>query len=248
MYPANLMVLNLRLWKSDCFFLWTSSFVCTPLCPAKLIWLSRAGRDTAIKPDSREFMFKFRLATVVLVASFSLIAPVASFAHMSAPHEADPDEIPTVSLAVNKDEMGGFNVQITTENFTWAPENASQAHVPGEGHAHIYVDGIKVGRVYSSWFHLDTATLGITPGVHSVEVDLNGNDHGSYIVDGEKIQAAAEILVDATPMSAMPHGEEMAEGNMAQTDEVGLLLVLGISLLGAFLAGGGYLLGRRSRS
>ena len=36
----------------------------------------------------------------------------------------------------------------------FAPENVNQADVDGQGHAHIYVDGEKVSRVYGERFHL----------------------------------------------------------------------------------------------
>lgn len=43
----------------------------------------------------------------------------------------------------------------------------------GEGHAHIYIDDVKIGRVYGEWYHLATANLNLSPGSHVVRVDLN---------------------------------------------------------------------------
>ena len=56
-----------------------------------------------------------------------------------------------VALNVHPDSVSGFNVQIVPMAFTFAPEKVNTTHVPGEGHAHLYVDGVKLRRVYGPW-------------------------------------------------------------------------------------------------
>jgi hypothetical protein len=111
-------------------------------------------------------------------------------------------DAPTVSLDVKPDAKAGYNVAMETTNFTWAPEHASGEHVDGEGHAHLYVDGKKVGRVYEPWVHLM-----LEPGDHEVTVSLNGNDHAAYVVDGVPVEATAEVEV-----GAVMEGPMMQEG------------------------------------
>ena len=53
------------------------------------------------------------------------------------------DQILAVTLTVLKDPMSGWNAKGVVEHFRFAPENASQDHVAGEGHEHLYVDGVK---------------------------------------------------------------------------------------------------------
>ena len=98
---------------------------------------------------------------------------------------------PAVSLAVHKDAQSGYNAQLTTTNFTFSPENASQDHVAGEGHAHLYINGEKVGRLYSDWHHIGA----LPEGTHTVRVTLNTNDHRGYAHDGVAIEDTAEIHV-----------------------------------------------------
>lgn len=100
---------------------------------------------------------------------------------------------PTIALTVHKDPKSGYNVEITTTNFTFAPEKASTATVAGEGHAHIYVDGKKINRVYDNWYHL--ADLG-DEGEHTIRVELSANDHSVYSVNGEHIEAEATVVVE----------------------------------------------------
>ncbi|HUU33321.1 MAG TPA: hypothetical protein VMW48_04615, partial [Vicinamibacterales bacterium] len=100
-------------------------------------------------------------------------------------------DAPTVAITVTPDKMGGFNLQTTTDNFTWAPQHASGDAMPGEGHAHVYVDGEKVTRVYSEWHFIGPMVM--KPGQHEVTVTLNGNDHNQYSADGEPVEATVTV-------------------------------------------------------
>ena len=57
-------------------------------------------------------------------------------------------------------EAGGWNLQVLTQNFQFSPENVNTAHVEGEGHAHVYVDGNKIARIYGPWFHIGSLPEG----------------------------------------------------------------------------------------
>ena len=96
----------------------------------------------------------------------------------------------SVSLQVIADTVSGYNLRIVTEGFRFAPESAGGAHVPGEGHAHLYVNGVKT-RVYSEWFHLD----GLAPGTHEVRVTLNANDHSPYATGGVMLEDGLSLQV-----------------------------------------------------
>ena len=97
----------------------------------------------------------------------------------------------SVAFTASVDSVSGLNVHIAPEGFTFAPENVNLDHVDGEGHAHIYVDGVKVSRVYTPWYHLDD----LTPGMREVEIRLNANDHREYAWNGEVVKASTRISV-----------------------------------------------------
>lgn len=92
--------------------------------------------------------------------------------------------IPSVSFTVTPDAMSGWNVHIKTENFSFAPEKVNQDATANEGHAHIYVDGYKIARLYGAWYHLKK----LTPGEHTVTVSLNANDHSEWSHQGKTIK------------------------------------------------------------
>jgi hypothetical protein len=99
-------------------------------------------------------------------------------------------EIP-VELDVQPDPVSGWNLHVEAPGFTFAPEHAGAAHVEGEGHAHLYVDGQKVARLYSDWYHLDV----LPSGTHEIKVTLNANSHEALTYGGAPLEAAVEITV-----------------------------------------------------
>ena len=92
--------------------------------------------------------------------------------------------------AVAEDE-GGVNLFFLTRSWTWSPENVNNSHVPGEGHAHIYVDGVKVGRSYGPYHYLS----GLEPGERHIRVTLNSNDHSALTHGGQPVEASTMVTV-----------------------------------------------------
>ncbi|MBO9422816.1 hypothetical protein J7481_25145 [Labrenzia sp. R4_2] len=101
-------------------------------------------------------------------------------------------DAPSLKISVSQDPVSGYNLHIMTENFTFAPERAGLDHVLGEGHAHVYVNGVKVARHYSAWLHLPT----LPKGDATVEVTLNSNDHRMLAVETEPLKAAVTVNVE----------------------------------------------------
>lgn len=98
---------------------------------------------------------------------------------------------PTVKLKVFRDPTAGWNFQVETENFVFSPQNASRPDVLGEGHAHIYVDGVKLGRLYGEWFYIRD----LPAGSHEIRVSLNGNSHAPYYYAGLPVETSVTLEV-----------------------------------------------------
>jgi hypothetical protein len=99
--------------------------------------------------------------------------------------------IPTIAIVVHPDPVSGWNLEIRTTNFRFAPETVNQDHVPNQGHGHLYINGEKVSRVYGPWLHLPT----LPPGRNEITVELNANNHQVFAYDGNKIAATAIVDV-----------------------------------------------------
>lgn len=129
-------------------------------------------------------------------AHHSADAAALAGAHPSGGHQhgaplslPDDGTAPRLSLDLQRDPSTGWNLHLVTTNFRFAPERASLAHAPGEGHAHVYVNGVKLGRFYGSWVHLDNLPAGEV----TVEVTLNANDHRPLAVAGRPVAATVVI-------------------------------------------------------
>lgn len=96
---------------------------------------------------------------------------------------------PSVSVMLTPDPVSGWNLHVMTRNFKFAPQAAGFANAPGQGHAHVYVDGEKIGRLYGSWMHIASAP----EGAQQVSVSLNANDHSQLAVDNVPLIAIVPI-------------------------------------------------------
>lgn len=97
--------------------------------------------------------------------------------------------VPTVDLVVYEDAVRGWNLEIRVSNFQFAPENVNETSIPTEGHAHLYINGEKVTRLYGRWYYLEH----LESGRHEVTVSLNANGHEDLVYNGEAI-ADTEII------------------------------------------------------
>ncbi|NJL35326.1 MAG: hypothetical protein HC899_00190 [Leptolyngbyaceae cyanobacterium SM1_4_3] len=101
--------------------------------------------------------------------------------------------VPSVDLIVHQDSMQGWNLEIQTTNFRFAPENLEQPSSPTEGHAHLYINGEKITRLYGNWYYLGS----LEPGSHEVTVSLSTNGHEELAHNGQPIGDTEVIAVSA---------------------------------------------------
>lgn len=99
---------------------------------------------------------------------------------------------PTLDFIIEPDASSGWNLQLVTTNFVYSPDNVNQAHRPGEGHAHVYVNGQKLARLYGPWMHVSALPRGEV----TIAVTLNANDHGQLAVAGKPLRTEKTVTVD----------------------------------------------------
>lgn len=91
--------------------------------------------------------------------------------------------IPSLNLVVHEDKVRGWNLEIKLNNFTFTPENVNQANQLNEGHAHLYINGEKITRIYGNWYYLAE----LPSGRNEVKIELNANGHESLVYRENKI-------------------------------------------------------------
>jgi hypothetical protein len=99
--------------------------------------------------------------------------------------------VPTVQVVVHPDAMQGWNLEIQTTHFRFAPELINQVNQPGLGHGHLYINGEKQGRIYGPWLHLTQ----LPPGANEITISLNANGHEALTHNGQPISATVVIEV-----------------------------------------------------
>lgn len=106
---------------------------------------------------------------------------------------SDEEEIPEfTTIEIIQESEDSYNLHVEIKNWKFTPENTGSETVVNEGHAHVYVNGIKQGRMYGEWFHLGD----LSSGVNEISVVLNGNDHTEFVVDGNVLGAETTMVVE----------------------------------------------------
>jgi uncharacterized membrane protein YphA (DoxX/SURF4 family) len=103
-------------------------------------------------------------------------------------HVASPELIPEVMLHAFQDVNGGWNLHLMTKNFKFTPENSGKSDVPGEGHAHLFLNGKKIARIYGNWFHTS-----LPKGKNTIKVNLTTNSHKDYYIQDKPIESQTDV-------------------------------------------------------
>jgi hypothetical protein len=155
-----------------------------------------------MEQNMRSSSFAVTLVAAVLFAVPALAAGTghshrssdASHAHKHGKMREAKGAAPGVFLKAFPDTGDGYNLHLLTEGFRFSPEHTGTATDDVEGHAHIYVNGVKKSRIYGPWFHLPSGWL--AEGENIVRVTLNDNEHNHWAVHGEPV--AAELVLAGT--------------------------------------------------
>ena len=100
--------------------------------------------------------------------------------------------VPNVDLVVYEDAVKGWNLEIKLENFQLTPQDVNSDNQSNQGHAHLFVNGEKITRIYSNWYYLKTLPVGS----NEVKISLNTNSHESLIYQGKMIEDTEIIEVE----------------------------------------------------
>ncbi|WP_232696417.1 hypothetical protein [Brevibacillus daliensis] len=103
---------------------------------------------------------------------------------------ADPFTSVKPELAMDvKVEKGQVDVTLITNNFTFVPEQKTQSedtsieNKHGTGHAHLYLNGELLQKIYSPSFSMKNLPIG----EHELKVELVYPNHSSYQIQAVKI-------------------------------------------------------------
>lgn len=149
---------------------------------------------------------------LIALCALLLCAPVhAQMDHSHMPLEVPEDApVPALTLHLEADSMSGYNLHLDTRHFKLEPPpgsmsmgqmmSATRDDDSGmlNGHAHLYVNGRKVQRLYGPNVHLPAKLF--QPGVNQITVTLNNHGHMDLVHHGDQILASLFIEPGASPL------------------------------------------------
>ena len=93
---------------------------------------------------------------------------------------------PSVKIRLVKDAhtRGALNLFLDLKNFRFAPEEVNKTSRINEGHAHLYLNGKKLTRLYSASYFMDK----LPKGDLDIRVTLNTNMHEDLSYRGKLVQ------------------------------------------------------------
>ncbi len=93
---------------------------------------------------------------------------------------------PSVKIRLIKDAhtKGALNLFLDIENFRFAPDEVNKTSKINEGHAHLYLNGKKLTRLYGASYFMDQ----LPKGNLEIRVTLNTNMHEELSYKGKLVQ------------------------------------------------------------
>jgi hypothetical protein len=123
------------------------------------------------------------------------IAHISPMAHSHGTLEIPTGQpLPTLKLNLYPDAKKGWNLELKTTQFTFAPQRINEGNNPQEGHAHLMINGESITRLYGNWYYLNT----LKPGRNTISVSLASNSHSKLVFQGKPI---ADTIVITVPKS-----------------------------------------------
>ena len=158
------------------------------------------------------------------------------------PSASAPALVPVVTILTPASgatlPAGDLTVTIKVDNFN-VVDKQGQASVAGEGHVHFYLDvpaptaaGKPAIPASGVWAHVSGTTYtftGVTPGTHTITVQLVNNDHTPLIpvVTAQiNVTVSAPALVPSLTITSPTDGASLTAGSITVTAQVGNFTVV----------------------
>lgn len=137
-----------------------------------------------------------RLAKMITVLAFAVIAANSNAAtteiHQHKSLDIGDMPVPKIQLSVFRDAIDGVNVNVKVQNYLLnAPDTVVMDSEVLQGHAHVFVNGLKKQRLYGDNIHIPKEWL--QKGVNQIAISLNSHQHENWVKDNSNIVGSVFI-------------------------------------------------------
>jgi len=110
--------------------------------------------------------------------------------------------VPELGAELFVDAMDGYNLQLELVHYNIIPPikklMTSAPNTQLEGHAHLYINGVKILRVYGHNLHLPAKLF--KNGINTITISLNDHNHATWTVKGVELQTTLTMNVGRKPL------------------------------------------------
>jgi len=110
--------------------------------------------------------------------------------------------VPELSAELFVDAMDGYNLQLELAHYSIMPPIkkliGSAPKVQLEGHAHLYINGVKIQRVYGHNLHLPAKLF--NNGINTITISLHDHNHATWTERGVELQTTLTMNVGRKPL------------------------------------------------
>ncbi len=125
---------------------------------------------------------------------FLLFISVNCFAHHPGNKIDAEKPYPLINLEIIKDKVDGYNLYIDLENFTLNPSQIGNENQSNMGYLQLFVNDIKITRVYSNWVHVPQRFFNLKD--NFIKITFNSNLYDEFTIEGEPLQYILKVTGD----------------------------------------------------
>jgi len=98
---------------------------------------------------------------------------------------------PKINIEVSSDKLEGYNLFFDLQNFKLSPEDIEIKNDGNSGYLQLFINDIKISRIYSSWFHAPERFFNQKE--NSIKVKLFTNLHDELTIDNQPIEFEIKV-------------------------------------------------------
>ena len=125
---------------------------------------------------------------------FLLFISVNCFAHHPGNKIDAEKPYPLINLEIIKDKVDGYNLYIDLENFTLNPSQIGSVNQPNMGYLQLFVNDIKITRVYSNWVHVPQRFFNLKD--NFIKITFNSNLYDEFTIEGKPLEYILKVTGD----------------------------------------------------